>query len=143
MQMGMLIVYFVASILWIWIDPDCPIDCISPYDRLIIDMRTSKAIDLLSDGHTIYSVKMGRAICKTFKLKLPPKLILKWKNRKDAMNRYGFHTEHDKPASGVYSLRLSNLVCEKLTGSIAGAVFHGRGRHARANARAIKRKLNL
>lgn len=141
--MGMLIVWFIASILWIQKALDCSLDNISPYDRLIIDMRTSKAIDLLSDGHSIYTVKKSREICKILKLKLPQNLIIKWKNRKDAMTRYGFNAKNNKPASGVYSLTLSNWACRELTGGIAGAIFHGRGSRARGNAEAIKEKLNL
>jgi len=107
-------------------------------------MTKEDAIECLADGHTLWTVEVAEEVCQAVGLKLPKSLIVHYEGQKDANpeNHFkGLTLNEDKPCDGVNSLDLSDWVMRKLGASSED--YFGRGRQARANARAIRKALNI
>jgi hypothetical protein len=94
------------------------------------------------DGHAILSANAAKEVCQTLDIPFNDQLLLRWQNREEAWNTYGFVATAQGAGEGVDGLDLSYHVAEHLGLGRPGAAFGGKGYQARANQQAIRRKLS-
>lgn len=100
-------------------------------------MTRDEALELLAEGHIVFSEEMTDEVCQMFGVEFPLYKLMGWEDREDALRRYGFVATVDAQGSGVDGLDLSYHLASAFGLGAPGRAFHGRGRQARANVAAI------
>ena len=106
-------------------------------------MDVERALDLLSDGHTILPPECAEEVCQAVGVPFERDvLVQRWHSDPPGIPLgLTMNPEHEG-SEGVFSLTLSRHVAEKLADAEEAGSFHGRGFQARAYAEAIGRKLH-
>jgi hypothetical protein len=99
------------------------------------------AVELLEDGHSVYGVELAQRICQVVGVTFEESLVFSWQSQQNALEQYGFFAREEGPGQGVNSLDLSYHVTRSLGLGAPGTRFTGRGYQARANAEAVRERL--
>lgn len=100
-----------------------------------------EALELLSDGHTIWTVEGAKEICAAVGVEFREHLIKKFKSDPPGTFKGLTMNPEVENADGVDSLVLSQYVAKCLGVESRAGDYFGRGSQARAYARAIEQAL--
>lgn len=104
-------------------------------------MNLKDALEILSDGHTIISVKQAREVCKFVKVPFSEILIQKYKSDPSGTFKGLTMRPEYENTDGVYTLSLSHYVAKQLGVNKKAGSYLGRGFQAQAYAEEIRKKL--
>ena len=97
-----------------------------------------EALEILKDGHTIWSVDFAKEVCAVLGVAFDKDLVQVYESDRHTMGITMLHG----PEQGVYSLHLSQHVADKLGVSDKARGFIGRGSQAREYAKVVAEKLS-
>ena len=106
-------------------------------------MTQKEAIEYLSDGHTIWTVKCAKEICESINVPFDQKLVRKFKSDPPGTLKGLTMNEGQENSSGVDALTLSAYVASKLDVEKEAGDYFGRGKQARAYAEVVAKKLGI
>lgn len=106
-------------------------------EGLLKPLKITDALEILADGHAIMAIHSAQKVCEAVQVDFDEKLVMRWKNRDEALRTYGFFAMSNEPGAGVDGLDLSYYVAEQLGLGRPGGAFTGKGFQAQANSRAI------
>lgn len=95
------------------------------------------ALEDLSNGHAIITIKGAEHICAFLGQTLDPKIALSWQSAEEAAEKYGIFPI-PVPGGGVGLLELGYSLCYALSIDPPGRNFSGKGFQAKANAQALR-----
>ncbi len=102
-------------------------------------MQITEALNVISDGHTIWKAGYAKRVCKALEVPFDGELVEQF------YSETHFKGAHMKPGQegslGVYSLNLSSHIAEQFGVFEEAAKYFGRGRQAREYARLVREKL--
>jgi hypothetical protein len=104
-------------------------------------MNLETALEILSDGHTIISVKKAKEVCEFVKVPFSETLVKKFKSDPLGISKGLTMNPKYENTDGVYTLSLSCYVAEQLDVDKKAGSYLGRGSQARAYAEEIKKVL--
>lgn len=102
-------------------------------------MQIGEALNVISDGHTIWRPEYAQRVCEALGLPFDEELVERFYSE----NHWkGAHMREGQEGSlGVYSLTLSQHCAEELGVFKQAASFFGRGSQAREYARLVRQEL--
>lgn len=104
-------------------------------------MDLKAALETLSDGHTVISVKKAKEVCKFVKVPFSDTIVQRFKSDPPGTFKgLTMKPEHEN-TEGVYTLDLSCYVAEQLNVKDKARSCFGRGSQARAYAEEIEKVL--
>ena len=102
-------------------------------------MEKQEALEAISTGHVIWSVKHAEEVCQAFGVGFSTSLVRVFESDRHPLGVTMYHG----PEDGVWSLTLAQHVAKRLGVYSQAQGFLGRGSQARECARVVAEKLGI